>query len=250
MGPICSTCVHSQIHLHYYVQNVFPIGPAVWSHFPGFWIVDPIKSPKMPPWGIVGRIVFSLCPFPDESTDEYRIWCQSILPFGSFHRLKFVMSIPRRIRRRCTKFGANRSSCLTASQDLWICDPLKPPGVLRGELYLAYAHSQTNPPTCTNFGANRCSRLTASQDFWICDPPTPPNAPWGIEGRLGFSRLFNVWPLNPPPPHPKFPLSLEGQFILRIYISIPRWICRCVPNLGPIGPAVWQLPQTFEFVTP
>ena len=46
--------------------------------------------PQMPPWGIVGRIVFSLCPFPDESTDVYRIWCQSVHPFGSFPRLTFV----------------------------------------------------------------------------------------------------------------------------------------------------------------
>ena len=48
------------------------------------------KPPQMPPWGIVGRIVFSLCPYPDESTDVYRIWCQSVHPFGSFPRLKFV----------------------------------------------------------------------------------------------------------------------------------------------------------------
>ena len=41
-----------------------PIGPAVWPHFQEFWIVDPIKPPKMSPRRIVGRIVFSLCPFP------------------------------------------------------------------------------------------------------------------------------------------------------------------------------------------
>ena len=91
----------------------------------------------------------------------------------------------------CTKFGANRSSRLTASTNIWICDPLKTPRnapvVLWGELYLAYVHSQTNPPTCTKVGANRCRRLTASPEFWICDPLPPPNAPWGIKGRLGFS---------------------------------------------------------------
>ena len=102
-----------------HVQNLFPIGPAVWPHFPVFWIVDPIKPPKMPPWGIVGRIVFSLCPFPDESTDVYQIWCQSVQPFDSFPRLLnlwppnlppcplgywgatcIYMPIPRWIRRR------------------------------------------------------------------------------------------------------------------------------------------------------
>ena len=36
------------------------------------------------PWDIEGRIVFSLCPFPDESADLYQIWCQSIQPFDSF----------------------------------------------------------------------------------------------------------------------------------------------------------------------
>ena len=52
---------------------------------------------------------------------------------------------------------------------------------------LAYVHSQTNPPTCIKFGANRCSRLAAYTDFLMCDHLPPQNAPWGIEGRLGFS---------------------------------------------------------------
>ena len=137
-----------------------------------FWIVDPIKPPKMSPPGIVGRIVFSLCPFPD---------------------------------------------------------------------------------------ANRSSRLTASQDFWMCDSLTPRHAPWGIEGRLvfifpdestdvnqswcqsvqpfdSFPWLLNVWP----PKTPKCPLCLLGQFIW--LVSIPRWICTCVPSLVPIGSAIWHLP--------
>ena len=54
----------------------------------------------------------------------------------------------------CTECGANRSSCLAASQYFWIGDPLNPPGVLRSELYLAYVDSQTNPHICTKFGAN------------------------------------------------------------------------------------------------
>ena len=95
-----------------------------------------------------------------------------------------------------------------------------PPGVLRGDLYLAYVHSQMNPQKWTKVGANRSSRLTASPDFWMFDPVTPPNAP----------------------------LCLLGQFIWRI--SIPRWICICVPNLVPIGPAISHIPLTFEFVTP
>ena len=174
MGPICSTCVHSQIHLHC-VQNLFPIGPAVWPHFPGFWIVDPLKPTRMPPWGIVGRIVFSPCPFPDESTDVYRIWCNRSIRLAAFPDLnlwppKTPRNAPCGIEGRivfsyvhsqtnpqtCTKFGANRSSSLTAFPDIWICHPLKspkmPPGVLWGDLYLAYVHSQMNPQTWTKVG--------------------------------------------------------------------------------------------------
>ena len=174
----------------------------------------------------------------------------------------------------CAKFGANRSSRLIASTDFWICDLLKHPkcphGILRGELYLAYVDSQTNPQSFTKFGANRSSRLAASPNIWICDlnPPPPPNAPgvlWGELYLAYFHSQMNLqtWtkvganrssrltaspdfliPLNPP----SAPLCLQGWFVWRI--SIPRWICRCVQNLGPIGPAVWQLPKTFEFVTP
>ena len=61
------------------VPNLVPISLVVWQ-LPDFWICDPPKTP----WGIEGRIVFSLCPFPDESTDMYQIWCQSVQPFYSF----------------------------------------------------------------------------------------------------------------------------------------------------------------------
>ena len=49
------------------------------------WIVDHI-NPQNPPWGIEGIIVFSLCPFPDESAGVYQIWCQLVHPFGSYSR--------------------------------------------------------------------------------------------------------------------------------------------------------------------
>ena len=238
-----------------------------------FWICDPL-NPQTAPCDIEGRIVFSLCPFPDESADVCQIWCQSVQLFDRFPRLL----------------------------NLW---PPRTPWGIDGELYLAYAHSQTNPQICTKFGANRSSRLTASPNNWICAPlkkpkcpwgiverivfslcpfpdesadvyqircqpvqpfdsfprlcdPLPPNAPWGIEGRLLFSIcpfpdeyadvsqswcqsdsfpiFFNCWiPKTPQVP----PLCLEGQFVWRISIPIWIWICTCVANLVPICPAVW-----------
>ena len=96
MGPICSTFVHSQIHLHYMCtidsQSVQPFD----HNFPVFWIVDPITPPTMPPCGIVGIIVWA-----------------------------YVHS--QMNPQTCTKFRANRSSRLTAFPDFWMCDPLPPP---------------------------------------------------------------------------------------------------------------------------
>ena len=155
----------------------------------------------------------------------YQIWCQSVQPFDRF---------PKHL-------------------NLW--PPKKPwnaPGVLWGELYLAYVHSQTNPPTCTKFGSNRCSRLTASQYFWICDlvPPLPkwPLGYWGatwiyprcpfpdesadvnqswcqsVQPFDSFPRLLNVWPLTPPPQ--VSPLVSRGAICLA-YIHSQIYLQRC-----------------------
>ena len=148
----------------------------------------------MHPCGIEGWLVFSLCPFPDESADVNQSWCHTVQPFDSFPWLLNVWppKVPLVSLRAiclaciysqinlqmCTKFDANRTSRLTYSPDFWICDPPNPPPPMsRGELHLAYVHSQTNPQTCTKFRANRSSRLTASQDFWIGDPLKPPEMP-------------------------------------------------------------------------
>ena len=191
-------------------------------------------TPQTAPWGIVGRLVFSLCPFPDESADVNQSWCQSVQPFDSFSRLLNVWppktpKCPRvskgnlfdvypfpdesahvcQIRCQSVQPFDSFNILLNLwppkthkmppvilrgelylahvesfpSQDFWICDPLKPPGVLRGGLCLAYVHCQTNPQICTKFSANRSSRLTASQNIWICDPLTPPPPP---EMPLGY----------------------------------------------------------------
>ena len=155
-----------------------------------FWMCDPLTPPPPPrhaPWCIEGRLVFSLYPFPDESADVNQSWCQSVQPFDSFPwplivwppktpqvpplclSWQFVwrISIPRWIY----KVGANRTSRLNLPLIFEFVTPTPPsPPKSRGELYLAYVHSQTNPQTCTKFGVNRSSRLTASQTFWCVTP--------------------------------------------------------------------------------
>ena len=94
LGSICSTCVHSQSHLHF--AQFIPNQSSRLTTFPSILNCWSNEPPKMPPWGIVGRIV-----------------------------LGYVHS--QMNPHMCTKFGANRSSRLTASQNFWICDPLTPP---------------------------------------------------------------------------------------------------------------------------
>ena len=195
-----------------YVQNLFAIGPAVWPHFPGLWMVEPLNPPPNAAVGYRGANCFSICPFPDESTDVYRIWCLSVHPFDSFPRLKFV-----------TRKKTRNAPCDIGKRIIFI-----------------YVHSQTNPQTCTKFGANLSSHLTASPDIWICDPLTPPpQCPWGIVGRLvfslwpfpdksadvnqswcksvkpfdSFSRLLNVWPPKTPQ---KCPLGYWGRIVFSL----------------------------------
>ena len=143
----------------------------------------------------------------------------------------------------CTEYVTNRSSRLTASPDVWMCDPLPPPpppdmppGVLSGDLYLAYAHSQMNPQTWTKLGAIRPSRLTASPDFLMFDPLKSPKCPLvyiraiclayihsqmnmhmctkldaNRTSRLTYSSDFWICdPLTPPPP------NVEGRIVFSL----------------------------------
>ena len=181
-----------------YVQNWFPIRPAVWPQFPSLLNCWSHKTTHNAALEYRGANCLSLCPFPDESTDVYQIWCQSVQPFDSFPRVLNV----------------------------WPPNPPDmPPGVLRVDLYLAYAHSQMNPQTWTKVGANRSSRLTASADFWMFDPLKPLQVPPCVShGNLFgvypfpdesahvyqmwcqsdqpdiFPLLLNLWSPNPPPP--------------------------------------------------
>ena len=156
---ICLAYIHSQMNLHMCAKFGANRSRRLTAST-YFWNCDPLKPPKCP-WGIDGRIVFSLCRFPDESADLYQIWCQSVQPFDS---------LPKHLN-----FWPHKT-------------PRNARGVLWGELYLAYVFiCQTNPPTCTKYGANRCSRLTASPTFLnLCvttyPPPPPPKCPLGYWG--------------------------------------------------------------------
>ena len=135
-----------------YVQNLFPVGPAVWPHFPGFWIVNPLTPPPMPPWGS---------------------WGELFLAYVHSHMNP----------QTCSECCANQSIRLAAFPDLSLWPP-KPPGMppvlLRGELYLAMSIPRRIRRHVPKVCANRSSRLTASPDIWICDPLNPPQMPPGI----------------------------------------------------------------------
>ena len=164
----------------------------------------PLKPPKMAPWGIVGRIVLAYVP--EESTDVYRIWWQSVHPFGSFPRLKFVTPTPpprnapcgnvgrivysyvhsQTNPHTCTKCGANRSSRLTASQDIGICDPLTP------------------PPKCPLGYCGATCIQPMSSPRWIRT-----REPKLVHLFDGFPRLLNLWP-------PKTPRGIEGRMVFSL----------------------------------
>ena len=179
-----------------YVQNWVPIRPAVWPQFPSLLNCWSHKTTHNTALGIVGLIVWA-----------------------------YVHS--QMNPQTCTKFGANRSSRLTASPDFWMCDPLTPPpdmppGVLRGDLYLAYAHSKMNPQTWTKVGANRSSRLTASPDFWMFDPLKPPQVP----PCVSQGNLFGVYPFPDEFAHVyQMCTKCDANRTSRLTYSPDFWIC-------------------------
>ena len=176
------------------VLNLVPTSPVVWQLQQTFECVTPPKNP----WGIEGRIVFRLCPFPDESADLYQIWFQSVQPFDNFP--KHLNLWPPKNPPKCPWGIVERivfSLCPFPDESADVyqirCQsgqpfdsfpkfltpsPQMPPGVLRVDLDLAYVHSQMNPQTCTKVGANR------SQPF------------------DSFPRPLNSLPLTPPPSAP------------------------------------------------
>ena len=186
-----------------YVQNWFRIGPAVWPNFPVFWIVDPIKPPKMPPWGIVGRIVFSLCPFPDESTEVYQIWCKSVQPFDSFPRLLNV----------------------------WPPNPPPPPrhapwGIEGRLLFSLYPF----PDESADVNQSWCQSVQPFYSFpWplIVWPPKPPPRP-KCPPCVSRGNLFGVYPFPDESTNlvPIGPVVLIFPWFLNLWPPIPPPQCR------------------------
>ena len=172
--------------IHRRVPNLVTIGPAVWQLPKTFECVTPTPPPYMPPGVYEGWLVFSLCPFPDESADVNQSWCQSVQRFYSFPWL------------------------------LNVWPPLTPP-----------------PPKCPLcLSGQFVWRISIPRWICTCVPNLMPIGPavWHI-----FPCILNLWPPTPPP-------HVEGR--------IPRRIRRRVPNFVPIGPVVWQPPKTLWFVTP
>ena len=90
--------------------------------------------PPNAPWGIEGRLVFSLCPIPDESAEVNQSWCQSD-SFPIFF------------------------NCWPSKT------PQVPPVVSRGAICLAYIHSHMNLHMCAKFNTIRPSCLVAFPEF-------------------------------------------------------------------------------------
>ena len=182
MGPICSTCVHSQIHLHYILCAKFiPNRSSRLTTFPmllNCW--PPKKSPNCRRGVSRGELFLAYVhsQMNPQTCTEFRV--NRFIRLAALPDLNLWPTEPP--PPQCPLGYCGRlvfslcpwSSSLTASTYFLICDPLKPqkcpPGILRGELYLAYVHSQTNPQTCTKCGANRSSCLQLPQTFEFVTP--------------------------------------------------------------------------------
>ena len=120
----------------------------------------PLKIPRNSPCGIEGRLLFSLCPFPDESAVVNQSWCQSVQPFDRFPRLFLII------------------------------DPLKPPKcrpcVLTGNLFSVYSFPDESAHVCQIWcqSVQLFDSFTRLLNLWPLKIPR--NSPCGIEGRLVF----------------------------------------------------------------
>ena len=174
-----------------YVQNWFPIRPALDHNFPVFWIVDPIKKNTMPPWGIVGLIVWA-----------------------------YVHS--QMNPQTCTKFGANRSSRLPASPAFWMCDPLTPRHAPWGiEGWLVFGLCQF-PDDSADVNQSWCQSVQTFDSFpwlWMFDPPKPPPQ---VPPCVSHGNLFGICPF---PDESAHVYHMWCQSDRRLTSSPDFWFC-------------------------
>ena len=136
------------------------------------------------------------------------------------------MSIPRWIHRRVPNMLPNAPAVWQLPQTFECVTPYPPPppppdmppGVLSGDLYLAYAHSQMNPQTWTKVGAIRPTRLTASPDFLMFDPLKSPKCPLVYIRAICLAYIHSQMNMH-------MCTKLDANRTSRLTSSSDFWIC-------------------------
>ena len=124
LGPICSTCVLSQIRLHFACAKCIPNRSRRLTTLPSILNCWSHKTTKMSPRVSWGKLF-----------------------------LAYVHS--QMNPQKYTKFGANRSSRLTAFRYFWICDPLIPrhaPWGIEGRLVFIHRWIRRREPKLVQIG--------------------------------------------------------------------------------------------------
>ena len=80
-GIICLAHVHSHMNMHT-CAKFGPDRSSCLAYFPHFCMYDPLTHPNIP-LGLDRLILFSLCPFPDESAYVCQIWSRSVQWFST-----------------------------------------------------------------------------------------------------------------------------------------------------------------------
>ena len=128
-GAICLAYVHSQMDL----QMCAKCGANRSSRLAASQTFEFVTPYPPCPWGIEGRLVFIVCPFPDESASVNQSW--------------------------------RKSDNFPTLLNCWPPKTPKCPLVSRGAICLAYVHSPMNVYMCAKFGANRPSRMVAFPEY-------------------------------------------------------------------------------------
>ena len=162
----------------------------------------------------MGRISFSLCPFPDESADVNQSWFQSVQPFDSFPILLNVWpyapwGIEGRLVFSLCPFpdesaDVNQRWCQSDTFPRRLnCWPPKPPPppkwppcVSSGN-FLAYIHSHMKLHMCAKFGANRPEFVLMLVRLFAAvradsHKNTPKNNIYTSKIRINAFSLFNI----------------------------------------------------------